>query len=261
MGHPDEGQIRALMDGEAGEAGPELEAHLQRCPRCAAVARDQEAALAALSEALALGDAPLSPGRARRRVPQLARKKRGRWVPARRYLSRAASIAIFFTAGAAAALPGSPVRQWVIQGWEGLSRGGATGSRTPDTAVQPFAATGEAAGDLEMVGASLTVKEGGMTVRIGDVEENAEIRVILVEGDQVGVFAGEGTRFRTEAGSLEVRTPPGSVTVEVPRGAQGLELLVNGLLFLRQRGGETEVLGPVREQTPTEIRFGPPGSD
>ncbi|MFO8174457.1 MAG: zf-HC2 domain-containing protein [Gemmatimonadota bacterium] len=256
MGHPDEGEIRALLDGEAGEASRELEAHLQQCSRCGAVARDQELAMAALSEALALVDVTPSPGRLRRRIPRSRRNNEGFRLLARRYLPRAASVALFLTAGAAAALPGSPVRQWVIQGWEGLSPGGAADSRNPAPIAEPMAATDEATGGPGMVGASLPVKAGGMTVRIRGVVEGGEIRVILVEGAQVGVFAGEGARFRTEAGSLEVRGAPGSVTVEVPRDAHEVEVLVDGLLYLRQRGGETEVLGPVRERTPTEIRFG-----
>jgi hypothetical protein len=52
MEHPDEGQIRAFMDGEAGEAGPALEAHITGCPRCSAIVHGQEEALVAISNAL-----------------------------------------------------------------------------------------------------------------------------------------------------------------------------------------------------------------
>lgn len=251
MGHPDEGQIRAFMDGETEGLEPKLESHIRECPRCAALVREQEDTLAVLSESLSLLDTPPPLRRARAGIPLPSRPRRP-WIFSRRDLPKAASIAILLTAGAAAALPNSPIHQWVARAWEAVP-----GESHPETLPPPPSPeSGATRRDGEMAGASLVVKEGGLTIRIDGMQEGAEILVLLVGGDQAGLFAETGTRFRTESGLMEARDPPGSVTVEIPRTGQMVELLVEGVLFLRQRGGEFQIPGPVKERTPTEIRFG-----
>jgi hypothetical protein len=171
-------------------------------------------------------------------------------------LPKAASIAVLLTAGAAAALPGSPVREWI---WGGS--GGSSGSNQepatvsgPPSEESPSAFAPETPG---LVGASLPVKEGRMTIRIEEVKEGAEITVQLVAGDQVGIYSGEGTRFRTGIRLVEARGAPGNLRVELPQGSGECEIVVEGQVYLRQVGGELEVLGPVQSQTPSEIRFAP----
>ena len=258
MGHLDEGLIRAFKDGEMREESEELEAHLATCPQCARVAREQDEALATVSGALSLLDSSPPMERARARILRLEREQRNRWRQLRRNLPRAASFAVLLSAGAAAALPGSPVRQWVLQEWVAIFGDEPVTTLSPPEAVDALPSGAE---DPELVGATLPMTGGGVELRIEELVEGAEIRVLLVEGDRVGIFAGEGTRFRTEAGLLEARGAPGGITVEIPRDAPMVEILVNGVVFLRKRAGEMEIPGPVKSRTPSEIRFGPPPRD
>lgn len=284
MGHPDEGRIRAFLDGEAGVESLEIQAHLQSCSLCADLARGQEETMTVLTEALSLMDVAPVTDQVRDRISGLAggtpgledpslvqrnnasiqgpRSRESRRGPTalrslvRENLPKAASVAILLTAGAAAALPGSPLREWFSgtgrdsADMEGLEAPGIVSPTTQQPQGSPPVGT-------EEVGASLPVKAGGMTIRIEEMKEGAEIRVRLVDGDRAGIFAGQGTRFRTEEGLMEARGAPGSVTIEVPRQTGRLELLVDGILFLRQRYGELEIPGPMRERTQDEIRFAP----
>jgi hypothetical protein len=109
---------------------------------------------------------------------------------------------------------------------------------------------------VEEVGTSVPVKAGGMTIRIGKMAEGAELRVLLVEGDQASILAGKGTRFRSEERVMEAWQAPGSVTVEIPRSAKTVEVLVDGSLFLRKEGERLDTPGPVLRRSQDEIRFG-----
>jgi len=258
MGHLDAGLIRAFQDGEMREGSEGLEAHLATCPQCAQEAREQDEALTTLSGALSLLDTPPPMERARARILRLEQEKRNPWQQVRRKLPRAASFAILLSVGAAAALPGSPVRQWVLQEWVALFGDGPVTTLPSPEAVDALPAGAQ---NPELVGATLPLTDGGVELRIEGLVEGAEIRVLLTEGDRVGIFAGKGTGFRTEAGLLEARGAPGGITVELPRDAPLMELLVDGVVFLRKRAGEMELLGPVKSRTPSEIRFGPPPLD
>lgn len=251
MEHPDEGQIRAFLDGEAGDAHPGLETHIRQCSQCSAIVQSQEEALMRLSEALAASD--VAPPLVRSRQALLrARRKKAPWTMTRRNLPKAASIAILITAGAAAALPGSPLRDWIRGSPAGVQESGAPSPPSAEPAAA--LASGE---DLGMVGASLPLKEGGMTIRILELAPGAEIRVQMVEGDQVGIYAGQGTRFRTEEHVMEATGAPGNLRVEVPRGMDGYEVVVEGQVYLRRMEGEVEILGPVGTRTREEVRFLP----
>ncbi len=114
---------------------------------------------------------------------------------------------------------------------------------------------------MEQVGATIAASSAPLALEIIGLPADASIRVLLVEGDQAGIFAGEGTRFRTNSGVLVASEPLGEVTVEIPLAATGVSLSVNGEPYLEKTEGGLEVFGPVRTRTPTEIRFGPAGSE
>ena len=150
------------------------------------------------------------------------------------------------------------MRQWVLQEW-----GAIFGDGPVTTQISPgvMDALPTGADDLELVGATLPMTAEGVELRIEDMVEGAEIRVLLVDGKRVGMFAQEGTAFRTEAGLLEARSAPGGITVEIPRDGALVEITVEGVVFLRMSRGEMELLGPVKSRTPDEIRFGPTPPD
>jgi len=262
MGHPAEGEIRAFLDGEATGNPEELRAHLETCGQCGALAQVQSRAVVAVAEALSLLDIEPRLEEARGRILRMETETRGPGAKLRRNLPRAASFVILLTAGAAAALPGSPVRRWVTRGWEAVS-----GPEELVTAPAPEhdevkGAEGAPAG-TGMVGATIPVSAEGLELHLRGLGAGASLRILFVEGSQAGIFAGEGTRFRSEAGRLVASSPPGDVTMEIPLQAPRVSVVVNGETYLRKTEGGLELLGPVRARTPTEIRFGPlePGTN
>jgi hypothetical protein len=250
MGHPDEGMIRAFMDGEASGPWQDLGAHLTECPQCAALAEGQVHALETLVEVLSCLDVEPAMERARARVLEKEAESRRLGVILRRNIPRAASFVVLLTAGTAFALPGSPLREWLARTWETAS---GPGKAAPEASPAPAGATTAP----EMVGATIPATSDGIELTVLGLPEGSSVRVVLVEGDRAGIFAGEGTRFRSEARRLVASEPPGDITMEIPRGATLVSVVVNGELYLRKTGEGLELLGPVRNRTPTEIRFGP----
>jgi anti-sigma factor RsiW len=163
MAHPDHGDLLALLDGELGDSeSRRLRAHLVECSSCSEEARSLEAASAKLEQALAVMDGP-TPSLERVRVQIDAGRKRDRASGSRgsrgradgqeephhrkpRFLrsmtvSWAASITLLLTAVAVSALPGSPVRRWLQDGWTAL-----TGSSAPASAPSSQAPATEGLG-------------------------------------------------------------------------------------------------------------------
>ena len=259
MGHPDNGQILALLDGEVHGAEAEaLRAHMASCPECETRLRGVEEASERATQALGAldGEAPDLP-KAMSRVQ--ARKSAGATT---RLISlpRAASIALLLTAAAASALPGSPVRRWVAQGWQALDgsdpvtspqedRGGTGGD---EDALTPGAGLAE-------TGASIPASTQGVEIWIHDLPAEADLRVIWIEGDEAWIYAGEGTRFNRVGGRLEAFGPPGAVRVELPRNLRQVVVGLDGSVLLRKSGDDVEILAPIQERTPTEILFDAPG--
>jgi hypothetical protein len=256
MGHPAEGEIRAFLDGEALGSPEELRAHLESCSGCGATARLQSRALATVGEALSLLDVEPALERARAQILRREGEVRGAGARLRRNLPWAASFVILLTAGAAAALPGSPVRRWVSRGWEAILAPEAP-AVAPDQGLDEAAGPEGALAAPGLVGATIPVSPEGLELHLRDLAATASLRILFVDGDQAGIFAGEGTRFRSEAGRLVASNLQGDVRMDVPRRAPRVLVVVNGETYLRKTEGGLEVLGPVRARTPTEIRFGP----
>ena len=115
MNHIDEGDLQAFLDAELRlPERRQIELHLEACARCeAAAARLRElgadfaAALRLLNvEPAGAGAAPMP--------PVGGRPARGISAGARRLLPRAAVFLFFLGAAASATVPGSPVRQWIV---------------------------------------------------------------------------------------------------------------------------------------------------
>ncbi len=176
-------------------------------------------------------------------------------------LPRAASIALLITGAAVTALPGSPVRRWMAQGWSALTEPTLTdsGPQESEGAARDRGALPSEAGIPE-TGASIPASAQGVEIWIHDLPREAELRVVWIDGDESWIYAGEGTRFNLEAGRLEAFSPPGAVRVEIPRDLEQVTLRLNGSILLRKSGGEVEIAGPVQQRTPSEIIFRAPGS-
>jgi hypothetical protein len=265
MGHPDFGLIQALLDGEMGGADADaLRAHLKSCAECGTGAEALKEASRMTTGALLLVDTEPRFEDARSRVLAKSRQ-RERKRPATAAFSislpRAASIALLLTAAAVTALPGSPVRRWIGQGWRVLTEFARTESEPQETGGgvgDPRALPSEAG--IPETGASIPASAQGVEIWIHDLPREAELRVVWIDGDESWIYAGEGTRFNLEAGRLEAFSPPGAVRVEIPRDLERVTLRLNGSILLRKTGGEVETVGPVQQRTPSEIIFRAPES-
>ena len=144
------------------------------------------------------------------------------------------------------------------QGWQALVGPASTTSEevTPrDPTVGP-----ESSLPSPEAGARIAASDQGVEIWIHDLPSEAELRVLWIEGEEAGVFAGEGVRFNVEEGRLEAFSPPGAVRVEIPRSLERVVVRLDGNILLRKSGDEVEILGPVQQRTPSEIRFEAPGS-
>jgi len=266
MGHPDSGTILALMDGELPDPeAAEVRAHVDRCPSCIDLAQELGQTSQSVQEALASLDVepdldgPRQAIRAQSRGPGAARTRQetrssakaggGSWI--RWSLPKAASIAVFLSAGVASALPGSPVRDWVSDWLTGP--GSETGSS--EAGLDAPAVNSQVQESLDLA-AGVTAYQGSVEIWIHELPDPAELLVRWVDGDEAWIQAGEGTRFNTSEGRLEAFSPPGSIEVELPRGIERVELRLNGAVLLRKQGGELEILEPTQQRTPSEILFG-----
>jgi len=253
MEHPSDAMIRAFLDGEARGAEAEIRAHLSVCAGCRSLAHEQVRREAVLAEALSLVDVLPPMERARAEIRRRERAP-GRWAGlVRRNLPRVASIAVLLTAGAAAALPGSPIRTWLTREWAERSGSGDSAAVTTLTSEEP--ASDAETGEVERVGATIPYTPEGIELRVSGLSPEASLTVLLVQGAEAGIFSAEGTRFRSQSGRLEAEAPPGDVTVEIPVASPGVRLVVNGEVYLRKTGEVLEILGPVSTRTQTEIRF------
>jgi hypothetical protein len=112
---------------------------------------------------------------------------------------------------------------------------------------------------LPETGAGIAAASEEVEVWIHGLSSAAELRVVWTEGEEVWVFAGEGTRFNRDSGRLEAFAPPGVVRVEIPRTLQRVVVRLDGSVLLRKSGEGLEILSPVQRRTPAEIVFDTPG--
>jgi hypothetical protein len=259
MEHPDNGLIQAFLDREMVETEADaLRAHLAGCGQCRAAAESLEEASWETERALLHLDTEPRPERSRNRILEKRRVGSPRVTGRSISLPKAASIALLLTGAAVTALPGSPVRRWVVEGWRALAGPTEAGSgmeATGEEGANPEALLPEPG--IRETGASIPASTQGVELWIHDLAPAAELRVVWTEGEEAWIYAGEGTRFNRVGSRLEAFSPPGAVRVEIPRSLEEIVLRLNGSVLLRKSGGEVEILGPAEQRTPSEIIFQP----
>ncbi len=260
MGHPDSGSLQALLDGELDPVETrELRIHAEACQECRFRLEDLEASSKESADALGVLDLEPDVDAARSRL--WARREgvnRARPFFLAWSLPKAASIALLLTCAAATALPGSPVRRWLAQGWEALIQSSGPGAPSGGSEVAPEDPTpSTSTQDLEETGAGIPAYAGGVEIWIHGLTAESDLRVLWTDGEEAWIYAGEGTRFTSTDGRLEAFGPPGPVRVEIPRSVGRVLLGLDGEVLLRKSGGGLEILGPVLERSPSEIRFEP----
>jgi anti-sigma factor RsiW len=243
MTHLGEGTLQELLDGElppGARAG--VEAHLASCPACAGELAELRGLTARTSALLGLVEAapPVLAAQAR-----FARQRRGggAFTEARRALPRAAVLVLALAGvAAAAAIPGSPAREWV--------RGLGVSDRPAQTApVQPVPEA-PAAAPVEMAPKAVSILPSDGRVRIAVSASSPELRVRarLVPGGKAEVTAtgaAATARFRTGPGRIEVLgAGPGELVITLPADADAAFVEVNGRVLAAKEGGELRSLAP-----------------
>jgi hypothetical protein len=277
MKHEEDGRLMAYVDGELlAEDAHAVENHLGRCADCAlATSRlrnEKERVRRALS------DVDVDAGAAYRRVGDRLRqsragavgnpsrdadpvRSRGSAIPARArpgaargvasWLRRtralqAALFVLFMAGGAAAVMPGSPLRRWLV--------GSADEAVAPASAPARLQAPEAAAQAAEPVSLSAAPSGGRLRVAL-ELPAGTELRIVLAEGERATVSANPDTRFTSAEGVLEAVVSGGSVRVEFPRGAADASLEVNGELYVRAQGGDVRFTAPAADSSDAEVSF------
>lgn len=237
MDHAGEGQLLAYLDGELSAAErAAVSAHLAACTACAEElsvleeASRQFAASLRLLDSVAPAPTPVE--------AVLARAKAERVAAVRRTLLRAAGIVLFLAAGGAAAMPGSPLRQWVQAAWERraeLFGGERQGQAPPAVAPEP-------------AGVDATPVDGRIHISLVDLPEGAEVRIRLVDSPVAWVEVPTGgdrpVRFVRGAGRVEVSGGgAGVVRVDLPRGVADARVEVDGELRVFKDGDTLRFAG------------------
>lgn len=234
MKHLDDGTLQAFLDHEltSGERASAAE-HILACDDCREVRDDLARANAVFAEAMAAVDVA-----APERAAPTARDGGGLGLGAGS-LVKAAGLVLLVAAAASAAVPGSPVRQWI------------TGAVEPAPVVEPTVREIE---PVE-VDAPVDAPPAGVSFAPGDdVEivitgmEDATIRLVETDGRDVTVAARGATTdptFSTGSGVIEIRGGVGGVlTIQLPRSLRSARLLVDGELYAEKEAGALHLRVP-----------------
>lgn len=243
MTHLGEGTLQELLDGELppGECAG-VEAHLASCPACAGELAELRGLTARTSALLGLVEAapPVLAAQAR-----FARHRRGggALTEARRALPRAAVLVLAVAgAAAAAAIPGSPAREWV----RGLGAADRPAQPAPVPPARPEAAP--AAEEIAPRAISILPSDGQIRVAVSASSPELRVRARLVPGARAEVTAtgaAATARFRTGPGRIEVLgAGPGELVVTLPADAEAAFVEVNGRVLAAKEGGELRSLAP-----------------
>jgi hypothetical protein len=211
--HLDVEQVERLVAGEltANEAGP-ARAHVAACTACGARVEAARSADAIVSDLLRHIDrAP--PRVSAQSIMSPPSRSRSGWG------ARAAGIlALLGVAAAAYALPGSPVRKWLV------------GERA--ASANPVAAAPE-------VVSGIAVEPGrNLVIAFARTQAAGEVHVVLSDSAVVAVSSrSEAAAFSSEEGRLAVdnHDPAATFDVMIPRAAARVEIRVgNRSLFLKE---------------------------
>ena len=228
--HLEEEQVQRLLHGEltaqAESGAREHAAGCIECRRRLAEAEREENEVHALLRAV---DDPAPPRISAEAVAARAQAgvAAGPRVGDLAWLRRAAAILVVVgIAGAAYAVPGSPIRKWVHAIVQKL--GGRPGP-TP----------GPAPGDSTAIGAGISVlPEQKLLILIRSAEGDGQVFVSLTDEPEVQVHAPTGAAaFTSSAGQLliDVQDPSATFEVEIPRSAPWVEIQTGtGQVFLKE---------------------------
>lgn len=255
MDHPEDGRLLAHLDDElSGDAAARLRRHLRGCEACRRRRDELERASGALSEALgALDVDPPEP------EPGAVHSAAGATGPddtassdgdrARVGRSRgpgfghgaiwkAAVLVLTVGAAASAAVPGSPVREWIAESTRRVA-GAITGDDRPARSAPET---------TPPAGVSIGA-EGPTEISITDPAAGLRLRVRTSDDTLVSV-AGRGARYRAGDDGIDVTGPEGpELRIDLPSSLP-VRVTVEGTLLLEQGAdGRLTVTAPAADTT------------
>jgi hypothetical protein len=264
MGHPAEQTLLAYLDRELPSAERStVREHVQACEACSRMLDELTAATRTLADAVSAIDVPApallaseldghlvaralreldAPVAAAATVAPLRRRR------ATRRPLLAAALIIIFVAGAGAAIPGSPLREWLVRSVELISGGPGEGPSSPGT---PFSREGSAG----PAAVSVQPRDGLVRIIITQPAPETIIRVRLLDGGAASVWSVEG-RYRSAPGEIEVLgAGPGEVVVLLPRSVPTAEVELDGRLVATKEGSDFRLLIPAADSSDAEVSF------
>ena len=235
MNHLNDGTLQAFLDDELPpQERASAAEHLLACPRCQDTKDELVRAHSVFSEAISVLDVD-PPGRA---APVAATRGSGAGLRGGSFV-KAAILILVVAAAASAAVPGSPVREWIVRAVEPAPVEAPAPTVEPAPAPEPTPAPVPA-------GVSLAAGQPVAVVLTG--MQGSTLRLVETEGERVTVStAGAETdpSFRTAAGTLEVHDGVGGeITVEWPTSLETARLVVNGELYAEKAAGQLRIRVP-----------------
>lgn len=234
MTHLDEGTLQAFLDSEIPHTGRAAAAeHLLVCGECRRELDALKEANRLLADALAdLDVATPTP------APPRARSRR-RAAFGGASMTRAAVLVLFLAAAASATVPGSPVREWIVDVTRSAPADPPAADPEPVDAPAPEPAPPEPAGVGISGVSSLEVIVTGLA--------DASIRLVRTDGPGIAVSArgGQDPLFRMGSGRIEVvGGSGGELVLEVPRVVGTVRLVVDGRPYAEVVGRDLTVIEP-----------------
>jgi anti-sigma factor RsiW len=224
--HSSEADLLALVDGELDpERAESVREHLAACPECAAqkarlesLVEQNRVALESLETSFESGRAPSTTVD---EIIQRARFRQGRVARRASPFLKAASITIILAAVAAAAIPGSPVRDAAVRFVENL-RSRAEPAREAASAT------------------AVAVRPAGrLVVAFATAQDEGVIEVVLAPTDTARVEASDPTiSFSVASDSIAIDNAgsKASYVVTLPEALPSAEIRIRGVTVFRKTG-------------------------
>lgn len=244
MTHIDSGELLAFLDDELSEERRgAVGAHLDDCEACAASLAALASASSQLASALERTDRPAP----HVQLDAILERgvSRGKRPLARGSILKAAALLLTIAGASAAAIPGSPVNEWLVRS---LSEVRIWFNRGEPPAVTPPSRR-------DLSGVAVAALNGQVRISLLQLAPDALVRVTLVDGDETLVRAA-GARYRTGPGWLEVVGPAsGEIHIELPRSVIEARVDVDGELALLKQGPDLRLMAPAADSTDSEVVF------
>lgn len=247
MVHHEEGELQAYLDEELpAERTREIREHLRECAPCRGLLEDVRAREALVGTALA------AEGREAPDVEAARWEVRRRWASRRartrrQWSLRAAAVIVLISGALGVALPDSPLRALVSEGWDrvvALVVEGDAGEPGQAAEEREAGAAGPEGGEAGPARVATEAGPEGLEVRLEGVRDGTVIRVVRVEGRTGAVeVEGESGGFGSAEGSLRAEVGEGPARVELPDDAVAARLLVDGEVLAVLRDGRLETPG------------------